>query len=54
MESLNDSPRWLQAMADIVHSHLTHGAPHSPQYRLRCPSCVNETCRPPIAGLPAM
>jgi len=48
-ESLNDSPRFIKALADIVYGHLrgvSSGeiAPVSRQMLLRCPGCKNETC----------
>jgi ferrochelatase len=47
--SLNARPDFLDAMADMMHGHLTSAAPHSKQYRSRCPGCVNAACR----GLPS-
>jgi protoporphyrin/coproporphyrin ferrochelatase len=47
--ALNARPEFLDALADIVHQHLQAGAPHSSQYRQRCPGCVNTACR----GLPS-
>ena len=43
--ALNDAPRFLDAMADIVKQHLESGAACSRQYSLRCPGCVNPYCR---------
>lgn len=43
--ALNAIPRFLEAMADIVHGHLASGAPHSSQYRFKCPGCTNSACR---------
>jgi protoporphyrin/coproporphyrin ferrochelatase len=48
-ESLNDSPVFIRALADIVSSHLrdcTSGirGPTSPQMLLRCPGCTSSTC----------
>ncbi len=43
--ALNARPEFLDALADIVHAHLTSGAPYSTQYRTRCPGCVNAACR---------
>ncbi len=43
--ALNDSPLFLDAMADIVHEHLSSGTPHSSRYRERCPGCTNAACR---------
>ncbi|KAJ3790745.1 hypothetical protein GGU10DRAFT_129527 [Lentinula aff. detonsa] len=48
-ESLNDSPVFIRALADIAADHLRsqvsgkHG-PTSIQLGLRCPGCVNATC----------
>lgn len=42
--SLNDSPTFIQAMADVVKSHLDSGVNCSRQLPLRCPMCVNPTC----------
>lgn len=48
-ESLNDSPTFIRAMADLMTHHLRSieeggAAPISPQMSLRCPGCTNETC----------
>jgi len=43
--SLNDSPLIIEAMADIVATHLKSGEPCTSQYALNCPGCVNPTCR---------
>ncbi|MEO6445794.1 MAG: ferrochelatase [Gemmatimonadaceae bacterium] len=43
--ALNASPLLLDAMADIVGSHLTSGDACTRQYGLRCPGCVNPQCR---------
>lgn len=43
--ALNDSPLFLDAMADLVHSHLASGLLHSVKYRERCPGCTNAACR---------
>ncbi|KAM0750522.1 ferrochelatase [Meredithblackwellia eburnea MCA 4105] len=46
-ESLNDSPFFIKALADIASSHL-NSTPTvqavSPQMKLRCPGCKNEKC----------
>ncbi|KAK3754947.1 hypothetical protein QZH41_019364 [Actinostola sp. cb2023] len=42
--SLNDNPIFIQAMADIVTSHLQSKQPCSRQMTLRCPLCVNVIC----------
>lgn len=44
--SLNDNPTFIQALADIVKTHMESGEPCSRQMPLRCPMCVNETCGP--------
>nr|XP_002128123.1 ferrochelatase, mitochondrial [Ciona intestinalis] len=43
-ESLNDSPIFIQAMADVVKSHLNSDAVSTSQLPLRCPLCTNEAC----------
>jgi ferrochelatase len=43
--ALNDSPLFLDAMADIVHEHVQRGTLHSARYRERCPGCTNSACR---------
>ncbi|CAF1010018.1 unnamed protein product [Adineta steineri] len=43
-ESLNDSPHFIKAMADIVHNHLQSQRRHTTQLPLRCPGCVNASC----------
>lgn len=43
--ALNDRPTFLDALADLVETHLASGAPHSTQYRFRCPGCTNPACR---------
>jgi len=42
--SLNDSPIFIKAMADIVHKHLQGQRRHTTQLPLRCPGCVNTSC----------
>ncbi|XP_062511665.1 ferrochelatase, mitochondrial-like [Corticium candelabrum] len=42
--SLNDHPSFIQAMADIVVSHLESARSCSPQFLLRCPMCDNQVC----------
>ncbi|KAG0281292.1 ferrochelatase hem15 [Linnemannia exigua] len=49
-ESLNADPVFIQAMADIVKTHLDETAkegssPISKQFAVRCPGCTNETCQ---------
>ncbi len=43
--SLNARADFLDAMANLVHTHLAADVPHSPQYRARCPGCTNAACR---------
>ncbi|MGI9040066.1 MAG: ferrochelatase [Gemmatimonadales bacterium] len=43
--ALNDRPRFLDALADIVREHLASGLPYSSQYRERCAGCSNPQCR---------
>lgn len=43
--ALNDRPRFLDALADLVATHLDAGRPHSRQYRMRCAGCTNPACR---------
>jgi ferrochelatase len=43
--ALNDRPRFLDALAEIVRDHLRAGAPYSSQYPLRCAGCTNPQCR---------
>ena len=48
-ESLNDSPVFIRAIADIAAAHLRDTAsgqigPTSVQMGLRCPGCTNATC----------
>ena len=45
-ESLNDSPIFIRALADIVKSHLSQSELCSKQLPLRCPKYINETCGP--------
>lgn len=49
-ESLNDSPIFIRALADLVADHLKKtngkgGIPTSIQMSLRCPGCKNKTCK---------
>ncbi|KAF2675565.1 putative mitochondrial ferrochelatase [Microthyrium microscopicum] len=44
VESLNGSPIFIQALADIVKEHLAKNISCSPQMMLRCPGCVSERC----------
>jgi ferrochelatase len=43
--SLNARPDFLDALADIVSTHLQSERPYSKQYRHRCASCTNAACR---------
>lgn len=43
--ALNDDPRFIRALAEVVRDHLRAGAAHSTQYKLRCPGCDNALCR---------
>lgn len=43
-ESLNDSPYFIKAIADIAAAHLANPRAVSPQLMLRCPGCINEKC----------
>jgi ferrochelatase len=43
--ALNDRPRFLDALAEMVRDHLRSGEPYSTQYRLRCAGCTNSQCR---------
>jgi len=44
-ESLNGSPVFIRALADIAAAHLKTGEAVSTQMMLRCPGCTNETCK---------
>jgi ferrochelatase len=43
--ALNDRPRFLDALAEMVRDHLRSGAIHSSQYQTRCAGCTNPQCR---------
>ena len=48
-ESLNESPVFIRALADIAADHLRQlsegkSGPSSIQLGLRCPGCTNATC----------
>ncbi|KAK4047223.1 ferrochelatase hem15 [Microbotryomycetes sp. JL201] len=43
-DSLNDSPYFIRAIADIAAEHLKQGRAVSTQMMLRCPGCTNEKC----------
>ncbi|QRV79142.1 ferrochelatase [Ceratobasidium sp. AG-Ba] len=42
--SLNASPTFIRALADIAAAHLKDENPSSIQMQLRCPGCTNKTC----------
>ncbi|KAJ3364581.1 hypothetical protein GGF31_008969 [Allomyces arbusculus] len=44
-ESLNDSPIFIEAMADVVKAHLARNVAASPLLQLQCPMCTKESCR---------
>jgi ferrochelatase len=44
VESLNGSPVFIQALADIAKEHLESGINYSKQMGLRCPGCTSERC----------
>jgi protoporphyrin/coproporphyrin ferrochelatase len=44
-KALNDRPRFLDALAEIVREHLQAGVAHSTQYPMRCAGCTNPQCR---------
>ncbi|OKL57427.1 hypothetical protein UA08_07041 [Talaromyces atroroseus] len=43
-ESLNGSPTFIRALADIARTHLQSGEPCSRQMTLRCQACTSERC----------
>ena len=43
--ALNERPRFLDALSDIVREHLASGEVSSTQYPMRCPGCTNPQCR---------
>lgn len=43
--ALNDRPRFLDALAEIVRDHLRGGELYSSQYSTRCAGCTNQQCR---------
>ena len=43
-ESLNDSPVFIQALADVAAAHLRSGESCSKQMSLRCQGCKSERC----------
>jgi ferrochelatase len=44
VDSLNGSPVFIQALADIAKEHLESGMVCSNQMGLRCPGCVSQKC----------
>ncbi|KAJ1569079.1 ferrochelatase hem15 [Cladochytrium tenue] len=46
VESLNDDPLFIDALADVVTAHLDAGSRPSRQLALRCPSCSSKDCGP--------
>lgn len=44
VESLNGSPVFIEALADIAKTHLDSGAACSLQMGLKCPGCKSERC----------
>jgi len=44
VESLNGSPVFIRALADIAVEHMKSGKACSDQMGLRCPGCVSEKC----------
>ncbi|KAL2761169.1 hypothetical protein ACRALDRAFT_2096190 [Sodiomyces alcalophilus JCM 7366] len=44
VESLNDNPLFIRALADIAKAHIDSGISCSPQMELRCPGCKSERC----------
>ncbi|KAL5031935.1 hypothetical protein BDV3_000053 [Batrachochytrium dendrobatidis] len=44
VESLNDNAIFIEALADLVNTHLKSHTSISTQLLLRCPSCSNATC----------
>jgi ferrochelatase len=51
--ALNDRPRFLGALAEIVRDHLASGQTHSSQYPMRCIGCTNLQCRRILSPLGA-
>ncbi|KAG5893088.1 hypothetical protein JTB14_029483 [Gonioctena quinquepunctata] len=40
----NDHPLFIQALCDVVKSHIKNRIPVSPKFLNRCPHCVNSNC----------
>ncbi|XP_065063801.1 ferrochelatase, mitochondrial-like isoform X2 [Rhopilema esculentum] len=43
--SMNDNTLFIEAMADVVKTHLLSGDSSSKQLPLRCPMCINPKCK---------
>lgn len=43
-KALNMEPIFIEALAQIVYSHLHSGKPSTPQYPVRCTGCTNPYC----------
>lgn len=43
--SLNDSPVFQEALADLVANHIKSGQVATPQYGINCAGCTNASCR---------
>ena len=48
--ALNAEPLFLDALGDLVASHLAGDAPTTPNYAHRCPGCTNASCRPQFSA----
>jgi protoporphyrin/coproporphyrin ferrochelatase len=48
-DALNDAPHFLDALADLVASHLAGERRTTPGYGYRCPGCINPACRPKLS-----
>jgi len=44
-QGLNDSPLFIDALADLVVTHLDEGRNHSAQYKQKCLMCAKPMCR---------
>ncbi len=51
--ALNERPRFLDALADIVYRHMRSGEAYGTQYPLRCAGCTNTQCRNILNPIPA-
>lgn len=40
----NDHPLFIEALADLVNSHLKSTDKVNPKFLIRCPHCVNPNC----------